>query len=94
MERLIYELKILLFRGSSFKLTKREAQDLEHFCIFGVGVYIEPWFLSRLPTAAPTSNLKLLKLLTTFDSPRVSEEVVWAALVYLSEEMIALISLL
>jgi len=39
MARLINTLKIFLFRDSAVKLTKREAQDLEHFCVFGVGVY-------------------------------------------------------
>jgi hypothetical protein len=58
-----------MFRGSGFKLTMRDSQDLEHSCVFGVGLYIYPWFLSRLPTAAPSIDLKLLKLLTTFDSP-------------------------
>src|SRR6218665_3944843 len=53
VSRLIYALKIVLFRNAGFKLTKRETQGLVDFCVFGVVVYIKSWFLCRLPTAAP-----------------------------------------
>ena len=42
---------------------------LQKFCVFGVGIYVKSWFLSRLPTAAPANDLRLLKLLVDTDSP-------------------------
>lgn len=64
MARLIYALKMFIFRDPGFKLTNRERQGLGNFCVFGVSAYVKSWFLSRLPTSAPAGNLCLLKLLT------------------------------
>lgn len=91
MARLIYALKIYLFRDVGFKLTNRETQNLGNFCVFGVGVYIKPWFISRLPTAAPTSDLSLLKQLVTIDSPAAKGALkkLCGQLWYLSEELVA-----
>ena len=69
MSRLINALKIVRFRDAGFKLTKRETQGLVDFCVFGVVVYIQSWFLCRLPTAAPANDLNLLKLLVQVESP-------------------------
>jgi len=66
MARLIYALKIFLFRYAEFKLAKQEIQGLEKFC---VGVYVKSWFLSRLPKAAPANDLRILKLFVQIDSP-------------------------
>ena len=91
MARLIYALKIFIFRDAGFKLTKREIQDLGHFCVFGVGAYVKSWFLSHLPTAAPNSDLHLLKLLVAFGSPSAKRALkkLCGQLWYLSEELVA-----
>jgi len=92
MSRLINALKIVRFRDAGFKLTKRETQGLVDFCVFGVVVYIQSWFLCRLPTAAPANDLNLLKLLVQVESP--SAKGVLKKLCgqqwYLSEELVAL----
>ena len=91
MARLIYALKIFLFRDAGFKLTKQEIQGLEKFCVFGVRVYVKSWFLSHLPTAAPSNDLRLLKLLVHTDSPAAKGALkkLCGQLWYLSEELVA-----
>ncbi|KAJ4449827.1 hypothetical protein ANN_01233 [Periplaneta americana] len=57
-------------RDTGFKLTNAEKRGLGCFCVFGVGLlYVEAWFLTRLSTAAPASDLGLLKLLVAQTSP-------------------------
>src|SRR6218665_3753061 len=92
MSRFIDALKIILFRDAGFKLTKRETQGLVDFCVFDIMVYIKSWFLCRLPTAAPTSDLNLLKLLVQVESPSAKGALkkVCGQLWYLSEELVAL----
>src|SRR6218665_3261756 len=93
MSRLIYALKIILFRDAGFKLTKRETQGLVDFCVFGVVVYIKSWFLCRLPTAAPANVLDLLKLLVQVESPSAKgalKKLQCGQLWYLSKELVAL----
>ena len=92
MSRLIYALKMYIFRDAGFKMTDREIRGLSDFCIFGVAAYIRPWFLSRLPTAAPANDLKLLKLLASSTSPAFvgALKKMCGQLWYLSEELIAL----
>src|SRR6218665_2437488 len=92
MSRLIYALKIALFRDAGFKLTKRETQGLVDFCVFGVLVYIKSWFLCRLLTAAPANDLNLLKLLVQVESPSAKGALkkLCGQLWYLSEELVAL----
>src|SRR6218665_3164420 len=92
MSRLIYALKIVLFRDARFKLTKRETQGLVDFCVFGVVVSIKSWFLCRLPTAAPENDLNLLKLLVQVESPSAKNALkkLCGQLRYLSEKLVAL----
>src|SRR6218665_4201605 len=94
MSRLIhvYALKIGLFRDAGFKLTKRETQGLVEFCVFGVVVFIQSWFLCRLPTADPANDLNLLKLLVQVESPSAKGVLkkLSGQLWYLSEELVAL----
>jgi len=92
LSRLIYALKIVLFKYAGFKLTKRETQGLVDFCVFGVVVYIKSWFLCRLPTAAPANDLNLLKLLVQVESPSAKGALkkLCGQLWYLSEELVAL----
>ena len=91
MARLIHALKIFLFRDAGFKLTKQEIQDLEKFCVFGVRVYVKSWFLSHLPTAAPSNDLRLLKLLAHTDSAAAKGALkkLCGQLWYLNEELVA-----
>lgn len=92
MARLIYALKIVMFRDTGFALTKREIEGLGEFCVFGVGMYIKSWFLSRLPTAAPANDLRLLKLFLSDNSAAAKGALkkLSGQLWYLSEELIAL----
>src|SRR6218665_1061590 len=94
MSRLIhvYALKIGLFRDAGFKLTKRETQGLVEFCVFGVVVFIQAWFLCRLPTPAPANDLNFLKLLVQVKSPSAKGALkkLSGQLWYLSEELVAL----
>src|SRR6218665_2879089 len=55
-------------------------------------MYTKSWFLCRLPTAAPTSDLNLLKLLVQVESPSAKGALkkVCGQLWYLSEELVAL----
>jgi len=91
MARLIYALKIFIFRESGFKLTKREIRGIGSFCVFGVGAYVKSWFLCRLPTAAPANDLQLLKLLEATGSPASKGALrkLCGQLWYLSEELVA-----
>jgi hypothetical protein len=92
MARLIYALKIYIFRDSGFKLTDREVRGLGDFCAFGVASYIKSWFLCRLPTAAPASDLQLMKRLVSSGSPAslAALKKLSGQLWYLSEELVAL----
>src|SRR6218665_655064 len=92
MSRLIYALIFVLFRDAGFKLTKRETQGLEDFCVFGVVVYIKSWLLCRLPTAAPANDLNLLTLFVQVESPSAKGALkkLCGQLWYLSEELVAL----
>lgn len=91
MARLIYGLKIFAFR-EVFKLTPRELRGIKELCIFGVKHYVKSWYRSRLPTAAPKSDLCLLKSLAA-DDDRAAKGALKKLvnhLWYLSEELIAL----
>lgn len=92
MARLIYSLKIFMFRDTGFKLSKQEAKGLEDFCSFGVGFYVKAWFQCSLSTAAPANDLRLLKLLATANSPvvKVAMKKLCGHLWYLSEELVGL----
>jgi len=91
MARLIYSPKMYIFRNSGFKMTARELSNLGDFCVFGVTCYIRSWFLSRLPTAAPTSDLHLLKQLAECGSPASlgALKKLCGQLWYVSEELVA-----
>lgn len=63
MARLIYGMKIFLFRNSALRLTARELNGLKELCIFGVKFYIRSWFSSRLGISAPKNDLPLARRL-------------------------------
>ena len=56
-------------------------------------MYIKSWFLSRLPTAASTNDLRLLKLFLSDNSAAAKGALkkLSGQLWYLSEELIALV---
>ena len=84
MSRLIYALKIYIFRDAGFKMTAREIRGLGDFCVFGVAAYIKPWFLSRLSTAAPANDFEAAETSLLINITSIcwcSEEAVWAAMV-------------
>lgn len=63
MARLIYGIKIFLFRNSQFRLTARELNGIKDLCIFGIKFYIKSWFSSRLGISAPKNDLLLARSL-------------------------------
>ena len=76
LSRLIYALKIVLFKYAGFKLTKRETQGLVDFCVFDVVVFIK----SRSQVESPSAKGALKKL-----SSQLSEELV--ALAYFDKDV-------
>ena len=65
MAKLIYNLKIFLFR-SQFRLTSREMSSLGHFNTFILKVYLNSWFTAPCATSAPLNDLKLLNQLEIY----------------------------
>ena len=63
MARLIYGMKMFLFRDSAFRLLARELKGLKELCIFGVKFYITTWFSSRSGISAPKNDLLLARRL-------------------------------
>ena len=71
------------------KKEKAQAKTRRKQIVFGVGVYVKSWFLSRLPTAALANDLRLLKLLVDIDSPAAKGALMnlCSQLWYLSEDL-------
>lgn len=94
MAKLIYSLKIFLFR-SQFQLTKRELSSLSHFNTFIVKIYLKAWFTCTCAASAPQNDLNLLIDLESYKTTH--EAVAKAALKsfsghlwYLSEILVGL----
>ena len=92
IDRVIYSIKIYLFRGQ-FQLKQKEEKGLKAFVIFSLNIYICSWF--RAPDAAgpPMNDLHLLKDLASYSDRNISRVAVRASsrhLWYLSEELAAL----
>lgn len=92
MARIIYALKICLFR-SQFTMTNSEEGGMKRFAAFVVTTYVQYWFLAQLPTAAPRSDLCLMKKLVAYEDQQISKATVkafsrhqW----YLSETLVPL----
>lgn len=62
MSRIIYSLKIYLFR-SQFRLTKHELNALRRFNIFVIKCYVEAWYTSPNAASAPHNDLTFFKRL-------------------------------
>jgi len=92
MARVIYALKLCLFR-SQFVMTKREEAGMKRFAVFGVIIYVRARFEAPDAAAAPANDLALLKKLLSYDDKRISEAAITAFshhLWYLSESLAAL----
>ena len=92
MARVIYAIKLCLFR-SQFVMTKREEAGMKRFATFGVVVYVRAWFEAPDAAAAPANDLALLKTLASYDDKYISEAALTAFsrhLWYLSESLVAL----
>ena len=91
MARLIYALKIFVFRHQ-FNLTSSEFTGIKQLCIFGIKHYIKSWFTSRLPIEATKNDLELLKSLANESCSPANKALKKLAnhLWYLSEELVAL----
>lgn len=94
MAKLIYSLKIFLFR-SQFRLTAREMSSLGHFNTFIVKVYLKAWFTCACAVSAPQNDLNLLRELESYK--KVHTDIAEAAiksfsghLWYLSEFLVGL----
>ncbi len=94
MAKLIYSLKVFLFRGQ-FKTTARELSSLGHFNNFVLKVYLYSWFTCQCATSAPQHDLQLLQRLESYKE--TNEAVAKAAiksfsghLWYLSEILVGL----
>ena len=60
MSKVLYSLKICLFRGQ-FNLTNKEKKGLERICTFIGKIYVKTWFTAPIAAAAPKSDLQLVK---------------------------------
>lgn len=62
MARIIYALKMVLFRDQLGKLvTSREMAALLRFSFFALKVYVMRWFEATIPAYAPANDLDLAK---------------------------------
>ena len=94
MSKVIYSLKIWLFRGQ-FDLTNKEKKGLERICTFIVKIYVKTWFTAPIAAAAPKSDLQLVKDLKDYAAidPEVSKAAlkkIGSHLWYLSEDLVGL----
>lgn len=67
MAKLIYSLKIYLFR-SQFHLAPRELAGLRDFNIFVVQIYLKAWYRCQCPVLAPLNDLELLKQFAAYET--------------------------
>lgn len=92
MSKIIYSLKIFLFR-EQLSLTKRDLKCVKEVSMFAVLVYMKPWFGATEAAAAPRTDLEVLEKLWSYYNPEVGqaaakklENHLW----YLSEHLVGL----
>ena len=93
MGKLIYALKIFLFRGQ-FKLTKAEEKNLTRFVLFIVTLYVPAWYEAPLATRAPAHDLAFYCSLVSYKDKEIAREASKAFgrhLWYSSEELVSLV---
>ena len=71
MCRLIYCVKIYLYRD---QLDKKvfDFDRILRFCVFGLKVYLKPWFLSSISTRAPSVDLEFVNSILKFEDKALS----------------------
>ena len=71
MCRLIYCLKIYLFRD---QLSKEvfDFGNILRFCVFGLKVYLKPWFLASVSTRSPSVDLEFVHNILKFEDKELS----------------------
>ena len=92
MAKVIYAIKILLFR-ESFKMTKKEEKALRRFTRFAVRYYVPNWFVASNVAAAPRNDLEYLQQLQYCEDMQllaVASKALCRHLWYLSEELVGL----
>lgn len=92
MSKVIYSLKIWLFRGQ-LSLTARHLKCVTEVSLFAALVYMKPWFGVSNAAAAPRTDLEVLEKLWRYHNPEVGqvaakklENHLW----YLSEHLVGL----
>lgn len=60
MAKVIYAFKIFVFR-EQFKLTTKELNNLEQFCLFASIIYVKAWLSSPIPSDAAINDLNFFK---------------------------------
>ena len=94
MSKVIYSLKVWMFRAQ-FVLTTREEKGLREVCIFAVRVYLKAWMTAPLASNAPYNDLQLLQSLINYSTihpviAKVASEKLANHLWYLSQDLIGL----
>jgi hypothetical protein len=92
MSKVIYSLKIWLFRGQ-LSLTKRDLKCVREVSTFAVLVYMKPWFGATDAAAAPRTDLDVLEKLRSYYNPKVGQAAAGKLenhLWYLSEHLVGL----
>ncbi|KAG0725627.1 hypothetical protein GWK47_038257 [Chionoecetes opilio] len=93
MAKLIYAVKIYLFRGQA-NLTARESAGILRYVKFIVSVYVPAWYAAPSPTCVPCDDLALLKDLVGYEDKSLAKALadgfarrhLW----YLSESLVPL----
>lgn len=92
MSKVLYSLKVWLFRGQ-VKLTPKEERGLLRVAMFSARLYSKAWTQAPLAVAAPLNDLQLLQALDGYEDAEVSKAAtnkLLGHLWYLSEELVAL----
>ena len=93
MGKVLYCLKIWMFRDQLKHLTKREESCVRDVSIFSILIYVEAWFSAPDAAAAPRTDLEMLRKLQSYHNNRVgraAREKLHNHLWYVSEELVAL----
>ncbi|KAG0719104.1 hypothetical protein GWK47_007383 [Chionoecetes opilio] len=72
MAKLIYAVKIYLFRGQA-NLTARESAGILRYVKFIVSVYVPAWYAAPSSTSAPANDLALLKDLVGYEDKSLAD---------------------
>jgi hypothetical protein len=92
MSKVIYSLKMWMFRKQLDHLTTQDKDCLQELSVFAVRFYIKAWITAPIPATAPLNDLLLLQKLQEYPSKvsRAALAKFKAHLWYLSEELVIL----